>query len=258
MKECALCSHSANLTGEHVMSDWMNALFPMSSQGKWMGIRTDEKGQITEWQSKSLDQKARVVCEECNGTWMSDIESQHAKPVMTPLIQGELHIPLSQPNARSIALFAFKPRSFSTIVNEVGSLSFRVAFAMLSDVTSTSPRTFRCGCVFMLPRVEEPTLKWDITRESFHPPIPFSFMCVPMGSVTLLFKSWQRSNSRHACSRPSTRPLTTCRYPSGLKFHLNLLGLYPEHWAASKSLRAITDDGTKSTKSTELVRIVTC
>lgn len=90
------------------MSDWMNALFPMSSQGKWMGIRTDEKGQITEWQSKSLDQKARVVCEECNGTWMSDIESQHAKPVMTPLIQGELHIPLSQPNARSIALFAFK------------------------------------------------------------------------------------------------------------------------------------------------------
>ena len=33
--------------------------------------------------------KARVVCGDCNNGWMSDLENDHAKPVLTPLITGD-------------------------------------------------------------------------------------------------------------------------------------------------------------------------
>lgn len=39
---------------------------------------------------------------------MSEIENKHAKPVLTPLITGEVDISIGQSEAKSIALFAFK------------------------------------------------------------------------------------------------------------------------------------------------------
>lgn len=56
----------------------------------------------------TLDWTLKVVCEKCNNTWMSDIENDHAMPVMTPLIRGEKGIKIAQPQADSISLFAFK------------------------------------------------------------------------------------------------------------------------------------------------------
>jgi hypothetical protein len=68
----------------------------------------------TDWSSTELNWRAKVVCEPCNNGWMSNIESQHAKPAMTDLIGGKLDIPIPQSHANSIALFAFK----TTIVLE--------------------------------------------------------------------------------------------------------------------------------------------
>lgn len=39
---------------------------------------------------------------------MSNIESQHAKPVLTPLITGQLDIPIGLAEAHSMGLYAFK------------------------------------------------------------------------------------------------------------------------------------------------------
>jgi hypothetical protein len=68
----------------------------------------NDKGELREWVSGKLDWKAKVVCENCNNTWMSRIESVHAKPSLTDLIVGKANIPISQSRANSIALFAFK------------------------------------------------------------------------------------------------------------------------------------------------------
>jgi hypothetical protein len=104
-KECAFCPATAKLSGEHLWSDWMNDLFP----GKKRFTSKNEKGEIiVDRISDNLDWKAKVVCEPCNNTWMSEIESKHAKPAMKDLIAGDLDIPVSQARARSIALFAFK------------------------------------------------------------------------------------------------------------------------------------------------------
>jgi hypothetical protein len=104
MKECAFCPDTANLTGEHIFSDWMNDLLP----GRWDGTFTSADGSAKNWSSVGLDLKAKVVCDRCNNGWMSDLEGQHAQPILTPLIEGKSRIPISQSAARSIAVFAFK------------------------------------------------------------------------------------------------------------------------------------------------------
>ncbi len=79
----------------------MNALFP----GEKSFLNIIEK---KNWSADKLNWTAKVVCEQCNNGWMSDIESQHAQPAMTDLIAGKVDIPIPQPRANSIALFAFK------------------------------------------------------------------------------------------------------------------------------------------------------
>jgi hypothetical protein len=76
--------------------------------GRAVAVIKDSKGLSREWETDRFDYTARVVCQDCNNTWMSDIESKHAKPVMTPLIEGNQHVPLSGREAYSLAVFAFK------------------------------------------------------------------------------------------------------------------------------------------------------
>lgn len=105
MPECAFCSHDGKLTAEHITSEWTAELFPGKIRARSADPNT---GEDREWEWNSPDFKAKVVCEQCNTRWMSNIENQHAKPVLTPLIIGKLDIPIGLKEARSIALFSFK------------------------------------------------------------------------------------------------------------------------------------------------------
>jgi hypothetical protein len=105
MKECAFCEHTGKLSAEHIASDWMRDLFP-GRRTAW--FISGEARERRDFKTDSMDWKARVVCENCNNTWMSDIEKKHAKPALTPLITGEMDIPVDLSRAHSIALFAFK------------------------------------------------------------------------------------------------------------------------------------------------------
>lgn len=83
----------------------MNELFP----GKKRFTRKNERGEIVaQWVEPHLNWKARVVCKQCNNTWMSQIEAKHAKPAMVGLIRGDMDMPVTPSIARSLALFAFK------------------------------------------------------------------------------------------------------------------------------------------------------
>ncbi len=104
MKECAFCPHTAKLSAEHIVSDWINDLFP----GKKKFSLKTAQGVDTEWTSNSLDWRAKVVCETCNNTWMSEIENNHAKPALTDLIIGNTDIAFTESRARSITFSAFK------------------------------------------------------------------------------------------------------------------------------------------------------
>lgn len=106
MGECAFCDHAGTLTAEHIVSKWIVELFPKAKREAWYIDGTTQKEK--RFTTDSLDWKARTVCKKCNETWMSDIESEHAKPALTPLITGQSNIPIGLSDAHSIALFAFK------------------------------------------------------------------------------------------------------------------------------------------------------
>lgn len=83
----------------------MNEYFP----GEKTFYIYDQHGKLAhQWSDSVLNWKARVVCKPCNEGWMSNIESQHAKPAMADLLMGKVDVPIDQSRARSLALFAFK------------------------------------------------------------------------------------------------------------------------------------------------------
>lgn len=100
-RECAFCDSPAKKSAEHIWSEWTDRLLPGKKR-----FTTIQSEFIRS--AQSLDVTAKVVCEQCNTTWMSEIENEHAKPVMTPLIVGAAPISISQSHADSIARFAFK------------------------------------------------------------------------------------------------------------------------------------------------------
>jgi hypothetical protein len=63
---------------------------------------------VTVWPSDSLDVTAKVVCEKCNNSWMSDLESQYAKPAMRDMILSPNPVTLGPQQIVSITTFAFK------------------------------------------------------------------------------------------------------------------------------------------------------
>jgi hypothetical protein len=103
MKECAFCDHQGKLTAEHIVSDWMESLFP----GKKAIRQRLATGKVLTRTASEMDFKAGVVCEPCNTGWMSNIESQYAIPTLTPMITGLSGISIGQAEAVAIASFAF-------------------------------------------------------------------------------------------------------------------------------------------------------
>jgi hypothetical protein len=103
MPECAYCSYVGKLSREHIISKWISGL----SDGMKYVEAWDTDGFEAKYQAKIYDLAPRVVCAECNKTWMSNIESKYAKPFISPLILGETGIPISPSCARALAYFAF-------------------------------------------------------------------------------------------------------------------------------------------------------
>lgn len=103
---CAFCHKHADMTGEHLWSDWTNSIL---GANKYDFQKIDHiEGTCLVWTSKSLNLKARVVCKDCNNGWMSDIENRRAKPVISEMMKHSRPFSLSAHQLESLAIFAFK------------------------------------------------------------------------------------------------------------------------------------------------------
>jgi hypothetical protein len=91
MDSCAFCPTIADLTGEHLFSNWTNRMYT-----------------LRRYTVRSINIKAVVVCGKCNNGWMSDLENNHAKPAMKDVILHGSPCLLQSRDIASIAKFAFK------------------------------------------------------------------------------------------------------------------------------------------------------
>jgi hypothetical protein len=116
MRQCAFCP-STNLTQEHVWGNWVNGVIPKTTFTTRR--KTSQEGDFTQWQTIGINQTARIVCESCNNHWMSDLETEEAKPAMSDMIRYGGAVSLLSRGMASITAWAFK---MTVIANFVGLL----------------------------------------------------------------------------------------------------------------------------------------
>lgn len=78
---CVFCGSDKKLTREHILPDWLCDLYPKEMMIINQFVGKSQK----EWTSKIFQHKAKVVCEECNSGWMSNLEGE-VKPLLTNLM----------------------------------------------------------------------------------------------------------------------------------------------------------------------------
>ena len=104
-ERCAFCPDTADITGEHIWSDWINRIVPTGQfRFTWDSHTATPRTYVT----ALLNQKLPVVCRTCNNGWMSDLENEHAKPAMADLIVSDKAVLVDPERLKSIANFAFK------------------------------------------------------------------------------------------------------------------------------------------------------
>ena len=77
MNTCAFCLKPTQMTGEHIFSAWMGKLF---GKALYQFTTLDKKGTYHRSATRVLNQKAYVVCKECNNGWMSNLEEGPQSP----------------------------------------------------------------------------------------------------------------------------------------------------------------------------------
>jgi hypothetical protein len=85
MAICVFCGSQATLTREHVLPQWVRSLPP--GEGPFTIRRVAETGKAVEYRCRGVDIVTRVVCGDCNGGWMADLEAT-AMPLLSPMING--------------------------------------------------------------------------------------------------------------------------------------------------------------------------
>jgi hypothetical protein len=100
---CAFCPATANITAEHLWSDWASRLL---GPRKYTIHRDMFDGRHLKWKSNALNEKAPVVCGTCNNGWMSDIE-EATKNVIGDMVCTVDDKELDEADIVTIAAFLF-------------------------------------------------------------------------------------------------------------------------------------------------------
>ena len=116
---CAFCPESANLTGEHLFADWIDKILTKATTHYTFHEIDSATLEYRKWSRRHLDRKAKVVCGDCNNTWMSDIDNA-ARNTLKDVIRYRAPVSFLPSGVESIAAFAMKN-------------------ALVADYTYTSP-----------------------------------------------------------------------------------------------------------------------
>src|SRR5260370_16654387 len=101
---CGVCAEAANITGEHLWSDWVGKKV---GEGRVGVNREGASGAAKRWFKKTLDEKTNVVCKDCNSGWMSKLENKVKAVIGDMALHGTPKV-LQPDEVAVLAAFAFK------------------------------------------------------------------------------------------------------------------------------------------------------
>lgn len=105
-RKCIFCG-GGPLTQEHIFAQWIQRLAKIQgAKPASVAFHVPGKAREKAFQAPVFARTARVVCADCNGGWMSQLESE-ASVILTPLFQGQSGH-LSVDDLGALSRWAFK------------------------------------------------------------------------------------------------------------------------------------------------------
>ena len=107
---CIFCGSKTNpLTREHVWGDWISRLFhPVRKRRQYTLHRRTRDQSTSSFVAASINLTARLVCQPCNNDWMSELENDYVKPILSdPILRGDA-IRFTVDDQVTLAAWAFK------------------------------------------------------------------------------------------------------------------------------------------------------
>lgn len=107
-RACIFCGETP-LTKEHLIGRWAARFVDREQRNIFQ--RSDREGEPLQpgdtrrWQARAYDRQARVVCENCNGGWMSDLETAVSSLLNPEALNGR---PLDPKEQSLLAIWAMK------------------------------------------------------------------------------------------------------------------------------------------------------
>jgi hypothetical protein len=103
---CIFCGVlGRKLTNEHLLPKAVADAFQGLKNSKFYR-HPNPSGEVESWEAPSFEAKVRVVCEDCNNTWMSGIEAA-AAPALADLVRPGKPLHLDAYQQRDIAAWGF-------------------------------------------------------------------------------------------------------------------------------------------------------
>lgn len=104
--ECLFCGRVGGLTGQHVFDDWLQGL-GFGGEGLREIVEEAEPARRILQPGGPFTKKIRVVCDPCNGIWLSTMEGA-AKPLLLEMFRASGQVMLDGPAQLTLARWAFK------------------------------------------------------------------------------------------------------------------------------------------------------
>lgn len=106
-RRCVFCGGGGKLTREHVWPRWLESVLGTSRPHPVHVFLREGRPWRRPWTAPDFSITARVVCRDCNGGWMSALESA-AKPLLTPMIEASQRVALTPQGQRVVGAWSLK------------------------------------------------------------------------------------------------------------------------------------------------------
>ncbi len=105
-RACVFCGNDAvPMTKEHIFANWIAGLYGHMPTG--ISQIVDTNGVVRVWGTRVFQDRIGIVCENCNGGWMSQLEGRVSQ-ILGPIIKSGWTSSLSPVSQSDIAFWAVK------------------------------------------------------------------------------------------------------------------------------------------------------
>lgn len=105
-RECLFCGKVGGLTEEHVFGDWLQKIGYTGPGLRELIEDADPENRVLQ-PGHPFNKKLRIVCEDCNGVWMSGMETA-AKSLLIDMFKSSGKVRLDENDQLVLARWAFK------------------------------------------------------------------------------------------------------------------------------------------------------